>query len=117
MKKWVPSLAFFAGAVLLGAAIAVLAALWITGYQPVSPHPELRSFNNQMTSARNPDELRQACLSIARVYDAQSQLLELQEAEIARLFNLLVWGLAGVAFVLGPLFIYIYFLTRSMTGT
>lgn len=116
--KLVRSVAFFAGAVLLGSAIAVVAALWLTGYQPVSPRPELRSFNNQMTTARNADELKQACLSIARVYAAQTQLLELQEAEIGRLFNLLVWGLAAVGFVLGPLFLWIYFATGKLaTGT
>ena len=112
--KHVPSVAFFAGAVLLGSALAVLAALWISGYQPVAPRPELRSFNNQMTSARNPDELKQACLSIARVYDAQSQLLDLQNAEIERLFRTVVWLIAGVGLVVGPLLLWIYVATRRL---
>ena len=112
--KHVPSLAFFAGAVLVGSAIAILAALWLSGYQPAAPRQELRSFNNQMTTARNTEELKQACLSIARVYDAQTQLIELQNAEIERLFSTLVWFIAGAGFVLGPLLLWIYAATRRL---
>ena len=112
--KHVPAIAFFAGAVLVGSAIALLAALFITGYQSVPARHEMKPFNEQMASARNNEELKQACLSIARVYDAQSQLLELQDAEISRLFHTLVWGGAGAGLVLGTLFLWIYASTRKL---
>jgi hypothetical protein len=111
--KLVPSLAFFAGAVLTLTAIAVLAALWIgESHKPAAVRQGPKTFATPIEQATSPEALRQACLSIARVYDAQTQIIELQSAEIARLFGTLVWAVAGIGFIVGPLFLYIYFATR-----
>jgi hypothetical protein len=112
--KHVPSLAFFAGAVLVGSAIAVLAALWLTDYRPLAERQSPKVFAWQMERATTPEQMKQACMSIARVYDAQTQLIELQNAEIERLFRMLVWFMAGAGFVLGPLFLWIYAATRRL---
>jgi hypothetical protein len=112
--KHVSSLAFFAGAVLVGSAIAVLAALWLTDYQPVAERQSPKVFAWQMERATSPEQMKQACMSIARVYDAQSQLIELQNAEIERLFRTLVGFIAAAGFVLGPLFLWIYAATRRL---
>jgi hypothetical protein len=112
--KYVPSLAFFAGAVLVGSAIAVLAALWLTDYTPVAKTQPAKVFASQMERATGPEQMKQACLSIARVYDAQTQLIELQNGEIERLFKLLVGLVAAAGFVLGPLLLWIYAATRRL---
>ena len=112
--KLVPSLAFFAGAVLLGSAIAVLAALWLTDYKPSAQHQSPKAVAWQMERATSLESMKQACLSMARIYDGQAQLVELQNAEIERLFATLVWFIAAVGFVLGPLFLYIFAVTRRL---
>jgi len=112
--KYVPSLAFFAGAVLVGSAIAVLSALWLTDYKPVAERQSPKVFAGQMERATSPEQMKQACLSIARVYDAQTQLIELQNTEIERLFHTLVWFIAAAGCVLGPLFLWIAAATRRL---
>jgi hypothetical protein len=112
--KLVSSIAFFAGAVLIGSAIAVLAALWLTDYRPVAEKQSPKVFAWQMERATSPEQMKQACMSIARVYDAQTQLIELQDAEIERLFKTLVGFVAAAGFILGPLFIWIYLATRKL---
>lgn len=114
--RFVPPLAFFAGAVLTLTAALVLAGIFLGGWHKpatgLSQSPKL--ITAPLAQATNPETLRQACLSIARTYEAQAQLLELQAAEVERLFQTLVWMIAGIGFTLGPLCLYIYTVTRKL---
>lgn len=112
--KYVTSLAFFAGAVLVGSAIAVLGAIWLTDYRPVAEQQSAKVFAWQMERSTSPEQMKQACMSIARVYDAQTQLIEVQNAEIDRLFRTLVWFIAIAGFVIGPLLLWVYAATRKL---
>ena len=113
--KLVPSLAFFAGAVLTATAVLVLIGLWVSdSHRLVALRQPPKIFAGAIEQATSPEAIKQSCLSVARVYDAQSQIIELQTAEIERLFSTLVWTIAGVGFILGPLLLYIYFATRRI---
>jgi hypothetical protein len=66
-----------------------------------------------LAQATSLEGLRQACASVAQIYDTQAQMIRSQGAYISQLFKILQSGILGASFVFGLIFLYIYFATRK----
>jgi hypothetical protein len=114
--KLVPPIALFSGGVLMAFAAMVVMALWIDASSRSNillPQPPPKAFASSLTEATSLEGIRQTCASVAQIYDTQVQIIRGQSAHISQLFKILSWGVVGVGFIVGPIFLYIYFATRK----
>ena len=110
-----PPIAMFAGGVLMATSALVAMVIWIT--MPPSevflPQPPPRTLAASLADSTSLEGVKQVCASVAQIYDTQAMLIRTQGEHISQLLRFLLWGIVGVGFTLGPVFLFIYFATRK----
>ena len=119
--KLVPPIALFSGGVLMAMSILVAMVVWINASygksQVLLPQPPPKTFASSLVQATSLEAVKQACASIAQIYDTQTQIIRTTTVQLSQLLNFLLWGIIGVGFIIGPIFLYIYFATRKHVPT
>lgn len=113
----VPQLALFSGGVLMALAAVMALAVWIhaSGRPPLLlPQPPPQAIAASLAAATNLEATRQACAVVAQTYDAQTLMIRTLSGQLVTLLNLVGWGVITVGFVVGSVFLYIYFATRRV---
>jgi len=113
--KLVPPIALFSGSALIVLAVLVAIVLWIDAAskpQVLLPQPPPKAFSESLAQATSLEGVKQTCAAVAQMYDTQSQIIQTQNAYVSHVLWMLLWGTIGVGFIIGPIFLYIYFATR-----
>ena len=115
--KLVPPIALFSAGFLMASSILVAMIFWINASynksQVILPQPPPKTFASTLEQATSLEGVKRTCASVAQIYDAQSNFIHSMSEQLSQLLSFILWGILSVGFIIGPIFLYIYFATRK----